>query len=61
MKLLDKVTWIYQLQVCADDGNLFGENISITKKTTDASKDVGIQANKDKTKYMFMSRHHNAG
>jgi hypothetical protein len=27
----------------------------------DASKEVGIEANTEKTKYIFMSRHHTAG
>jgi hypothetical protein len=40
-------------------------NINIVKKNTvavlDASKEVGLEANSDRTKYMFMSRHQTTG
>jgi hypothetical protein len=55
----------HQLLVYADDVNLLGENINIIKKNAeallDASKEIGLQVNSEKTKYMFMSCHHTAG
>jgi hypothetical protein len=43
--------------------NLPGDNIPITKKTKRtsiaASKEVGLEVNSEKTKYMFLSRHEN--
>jgi hypothetical protein len=39
---------------------LLGENINTVKETLkllDASKEVGLEINTEKTKYMFMSHH----
>jgi hypothetical protein len=33
----------------------------VTEALIDASKEVGLEVNTEKTKYMSMSRHHNAG
>jgi hypothetical protein len=52
-------------QVHADDVNLLGDNITAIKKNaealTDASIEVGLEVNAEKTKYMLLSRHQNAG
>jgi hypothetical protein len=59
-----KLNETHQLLVYADDVNLLGDNIDAIKKTTDtlneASKEVGLEGNAEKTKYMLLSRHQNA-
>jgi hypothetical protein len=49
----------------ADDVNLLGDNIDIMKKNAEtlihASKEVGLEINIEKTKYMLLSFHRNAG
>jgi biotin operon repressor len=51
--------------VYADDVNLLGDNIDTLKKSTptsiDAIKEVGLEVNAEKTKYMLLPRHQNAG
>jgi histidinol-phosphate/aromatic aminotransferase/cobyric acid decarboxylase-like protein len=49
----------------ADDANLLGDNIDTIKRNTetliDASKEVGLEINADKTtNYMLLSCHQNA-
>jgi hypothetical protein len=60
-----KFNGTHELLVCADDVNLMGDNIDITRKNTetliDVSKDVDLVINVEKTKYMLLSRHQNAG
>jgi hypothetical protein len=54
----------HQLLACDDDGNLLGDNIDTIKKNTqtliDASKEVGLEVNVEKTKYMLVSQDQNA-
>jgi hypothetical protein len=59
-----KLNGIYQLLVCVYDVNLLGDDLDTIKKNThfnDASKEVGLEVNTEKTKYMLLSRHQNAG
>jgi hypothetical protein len=55
----------HQLTAYVDDVNLLGDNIDTIKKNTkiliDASIEVGLEINLDKTKYMLLSRHQNVG
>jgi hypothetical protein len=60
-----KLNGTHQLLAYADDVNLLGDNTDTIEKNTetliDASKEVGIEINIEKTKYMLLSRHQNAG
>jgi hypothetical protein len=60
-----KLNETHQQLVYADDVNLLGDSIdAITKNLEsliDASKEVGQEVNTEKTKYMLLSHHQNAG
>jgi hypothetical protein len=60
-----KLNGTHQLLFHAEDFNLLADNINTMKKntetSTDASKDVGLEVNTKKTKYMFLSYHQNVG
>jgi hypothetical protein len=49
----------------ADDVNLLGDNIETMKKNTetiiDASKEIGVEVNVEKTKHMLVPQCQNAG
>jgi hypothetical protein len=60
-----KLNGTHQLLAYADDVNLLGDNIDDIKKNTetliDASKEVGLEINVEKTKYMLLSRQQKVG
>jgi hypothetical protein len=60
-----KLNGTHQLLAYTDDVNLLGDNIDTIKTNMetliDASKEVGLEINVEKTKYMLLSRHLNVG
>jgi hypothetical protein len=60
-----KLNETHQLLVYDDDVNLLGDNIDSVKKNRGtlihAIKEVDLEVNTEKTKYMLLSRHQNAG
>jgi hypothetical protein len=60
-----KLNGTHQLRAYADDVNLPRHNIDNIKKKAetviDAGKEVGLEINIEKTKYMLLSRHQNVG
>jgi hypothetical protein len=55
----------HQLLAYTNDVNIVGDNIDTIKKKTetliDASKEVGLEINVEKTKYKLLSHHQNVG
>jgi hypothetical protein len=51
--------------VYADDVNLLGDSVNTIKENSDtlleASRDIGLEINTEKTKYMIISHHPNSG
>jgi hypothetical protein len=60
-----KLNGTHQLRAYADDVNIFGGNVHAVKKITKAlvaaTKEIGLEVNADKFKYMVMSRDQNEG
>jgi predicted HTH domain antitoxin len=60
-----KLNGTHQLLVCGDDMNLLGHNIDKIKKNKqtviDTSKEVGLEVNTEKIKYMFPFPYQNIG
>ena len=60
-----KLNGIHQLLVYADDVNILGGSVLTVKKNAEAlivaSKEIGLEVNADKTKYMIMFRDQSAG
>jgi hypothetical protein len=60
-----KLSGTHQFLACADDVNILGKNIDTMQKNKeallDASKEVGLEVNSEKTKYMLMSHCKKAG
>jgi hypothetical protein len=60
-----KLNGTHQLLAYADDVNLLGDNRDAIKRNKEpviaASKEVGLEVNKEKTKYMLVSPYQNAG
>jgi hypothetical protein len=52
------LNWTHQLLAYADDVDIVGENIDTIQKNTeallDAGKEVGLEVNPEKTKYMLV-------
>jgi uncharacterized lipoprotein YehR (DUF1307 family) len=60
-----KLNGAHQLLAYADDVNLRGDNIDTINKNTEklinATKEIGIEIDAEKSKYILLSRHQNAG
>ena len=60
-----KLKGTHQLLAYADDVSILGGSLHTLKKNAEAlvgaTKDIGLEVNADKTKYMIMSRDQNAG
>jgi len=60
-----KLSGTHRLLVYVDDVNVLSGSVHNIKKNTEAllfgSKEIGLEVNADKTKYVVMSRDQNAG
>jgi hypothetical protein len=60
-----KLNGTHRLLVYADDVNLLEDKTDTIKKNTetviDASKEVGLEVNAEKSKHIFLSHQQNAG
>jgi hypothetical protein len=60
-----KLNGTHQLLAYSDDVNLLGDNIDTINKNAetliDAGKELGLEINVEKTKYMLPSAHQNVG
>src|SRR5215510_7915785 len=60
-----KLNVTHQLLAYADDVNILGGSVHTVKENAEAlvaaTKEIGLEVNADKTKYMVMSREGNAG
>jgi hypothetical protein len=60
-----KLNGTHQLLICIVDLNLLGDNRDTIKKNTetltDVSKELGLEVNTEKTKYMLISCHQDEG
>jgi hypothetical protein len=56
-----KLNGTHQLLVCTDDVNLLRDNINTIKKNAETvinpSREIGLEVNAEKTKYMLLPRH----
>jgi hypothetical protein len=60
-----KLNGTHQLLAYADDVNILGGSVHTVRENAEAlvvaTKEIGLEVNTNKTKYMFMSRDRNAG
>ena len=60
-----KLDGTHKLLLYADDDSILGGSVHTVKENAEAlivaSKETGLEVSADKTKYMVMSRHQNAG
>jgi hypothetical protein len=60
-----KFNGTHQTLVYSDDVNLLGDSVNTIKEDPEtlleASRDIGLEINAEKTKYMIMSRYPNSG